>query len=138
MAKYISTHARYRLGATALAVAGGLSCLGALMTGHGMTLLVVGMLSFSTSMLIMSLSPRQEYTRAAAEESEPRAREERTVEVSIHRVGADGRKAGPPEPDRTRDDREVDGQDEFDGVIETVASMGRKRPTERKRLTWSI
>jgi len=80
----VSTHARYRLGATALGVAGGLSCLGALTTGHGTTLLVAGMLSLAASMLVMSLRPRQTCVRATASESEEQDKPDGAVELATN------------------------------------------------------
>jgi hypothetical protein len=138
MAIYISKHARYRLAASAFGAAGGLLCLGALTTGHGMTLLVAGMLSCSASMLVMSLRPRQEASRVTATEGARDDRDGQTVEVSIRKIGIDGRKAGPPEPERGRTGSGNDWRDELDGGMELRTEMGRKRPRERKSLTWSI
>jgi len=138
MASYISKHAGYRLVASAFGAAGGLLCLGALTTGHGMSLLVAGMLSLSASMLVMSLRPRQGVSRAAATESARDVRDGQTVGVSIHRIGIEGRKAGPPEPDHGRAGRRSERRSELDGGMELRTEKGRKLPRERKNRTWSI
>ena len=139
MANYISRHARYRFGSAAFGAAGGLLCLGALTTGHGVTLLEVGMLCFSASMLLMSLSPRQEGSRNVAGETE-RPRDRQTVGISVRRLGISGRTVGPPEPCRTRSGKCVGERDGTDGEMELVTNenTGATRPPERKTLTWSI
>lgn len=151
MARYISRHARYGHVATALAVAGALSCLGALTTGHGVTLLVVGMMSFSASMLVMSLRPPKEISRESVPQCARCPGGEQTVELRVCRIGVDGRRAGPPGPDGDGDAGTRDGperwtpgdgafpsDEELDRALELITEMGANRSRERKNRTWSI
>ena len=114
MARNISRHARYRLAAAALAVSGGLWCLGAVIARHE-TLLVVGMMNLAASMLVMSLRPPKEVARgpvAGVRDRCPRAQ----VKVKLASCSV--------EPAETMTDIRTDA--------------GRERPRERKNRTWSI
>jgi hypothetical protein len=148
MARQISRHARYRLAAAAFAVSGGLWCLGALVSGHGMTLLVVGMLNFAASMLIMSLRPQKELCTATVAQCEGCCREERDVGISVHRIDVEGctagapgdaeRGTGGPEGVGRRSARESADRDRSGRMNETLTDAGAVRPRERKNRTWSI
>jgi hypothetical protein len=138
MASHISTHARYQLAATVLAVAGGLWCLGALMSRDGVTLLVVGMMHLATSMLIMSLRPLKGSSREALTQGERLSREGQTLDISIHRVGTDERKAGTLERDRAGSASEGTGSEGIDRAVQLTTVKGATRPQERKSRTWSI
>ncbi len=114
MARNISRHARYRLGSTALAVSGGLLCLGAFMGRHEM-LLVVGMMNLAARMLVMSLRPPKEVAQgpeAEACDRCPRAQ----VKVKLASCSVE-----PAEM-----------------TTELRTDAGRERPRERKNRTWSI
>jgi hypothetical protein len=157
MARQISRHARYRLAAATFAVSGGLWCLGALMSGHGTTLLVVGMMNFAASMLIMSLRPQKELCTATDAQCERCCREE-DVGISVHRIDVEGcmagapddvergteesggaeRRAGRPDGAGRRSAWESADRNRSGGVSETKADAGAVRPRERKSRTWSI
>ena len=147
MARQFSRHARYRLAAAAFAVSGGLWCLGALVTGHGTTLLVVGMMNLAASMLIMSLRPQRELCMATDAQCESSCRGEQDVGISVHRIDVGGCRAGAPRDDENgdrsdgvgrRSEGESSDRDSSDGVDDTLADAGEVRPRERKNRTWSI
>jgi hypothetical protein len=138
MARYISRHARYRAAATAFAVLGGIGCLGAIASSHRMTLLVAGMMSFAASMLVMSLRPLKEASGTVAPKPARAARERQTLDVSIHRIGIDERKAGPLSTDDGTFDPSGSDRSGTDGTTTMTTESGASRPRERKSRTWSI
>ncbi len=125
MARNMSAHTRYRLAATAFAVAGGLWCLGAMFGQHAMTLLVIGMMNLAASMLAMSLRP----PKGAVEEESPRGCErcsggEQTSELKVRTLKVE------------RVTEPVEVRTELRTELETDAGAARSR--ERKTRTWSI
>jgi len=121
MARNITVHARYRLAATAFAVAGGLWCLGAMFGHHAMTLLVIGMMNLATSMLVMSLSPLK--GAVGKEKSQTRDRSspgKQTTELKVRTLKLE-RQAEPVEDELT-----------------LTTDAGAARPRERKSRVWSI
>ena len=138
MARYISRHARYRVAATAFAVIGGLGCLGALASSHGMTLLVAGMTSIAASMLVMSLRPLREASGTAAPGRARASRERQTLDISVHRIGIDERKTGPLSTDEGTFDSKASSWGEVEGEHTLTTESGARRPRERKSRTWSI
>ncbi len=121
MAGNMTSHARYRLAATALAAAGGLWCLGAMLGRHATTLLVIGMMHLAASMLAMSLRPprgaeREENSRGCERCS--RGKQEADLKVRTLRL-----------------EREAEAADI---TFELTTEAGANRPRERKNRTWSI
>ena len=122
MARNITVHARYRLAATAFAVAGGLWCLGAMLGHHATALLVIGMMNLAASMLLMSLRP----PKGAVRESTSRScgdcsRGTQTAELTVRTLKIDGASAETAKP-----------------AVELTTNAGVDRPRERKSRTWSI
>ena len=121
MAKNMSGHTRYRVAATAFAVAGGLWCLGAMFGQHAITLLVIGMMNLAASMLMMSLRPPR---GAVGEESsrgcERCSRDKQTAELKVRTLKLE-REAEPAST-----------------TLELTTEAGATRPRERKSRTWSI
>ena len=121
MAKTITAHAKYRLAATALAAAGGLWCLGAMLGHHAMTLLVIGMMNLAASMLVMSLSP----LKGAVGEDESQtcdrcSADTQTTDLKVRTLKME-RQTEPSEDELT-----------------LTTDAGAPRPRERKSRTWSI
>jgi hypothetical protein len=122
MAKNISAHVRYRLAATAFAVAGGLWCLGAMFGRHAMALLVIGMMNLAASMLLMSLRPPKGAVREKASQGrDGRSRGTQTAELTLRTIPIDGTSA-----------------EEATSEAELTTDVGVSRPHERKSTTWSI
>ena len=121
MARNMSAHTRYRLAATAFAVAGGFWCLGAMFGQHAMTLLVIGMMNLAASMLLMSLRP----PKGAVGEEDSRGCENcshgrQTAELKVRTLRME-RPAG-----------------QADTKTEPTNDAGATRPRERKTKVWSI
>jgi hypothetical protein len=121
MARNITAHVRYRLAATAFAVAGGLWCLGAMFGHHAMALLVIGMMNLAASMLLMSLRPPKGAVRETTSRAcDDRSRGTQTAELTLRKLSIDRACQGEAEP-----------------AVELRTDAG-ERPRERKSRTWSI